>query len=39
MVNGQFDSIRFYRVCGNCVRSIEVIGWGEPPEKPDVWVV
>ena len=39
-VRGEFDSLRAYRLCGNCARRVSVIGWGaEPSPPPAHWVV
>ena len=38
-VKGEFDSVRFYKICGECAKGAEVIGWGDPPREPEVWVV
>ena len=39
LLGGQFDSIRIYRLCESCRPQVEVIGWGDPPEEEENWVV
>jgi CRISPR-associated protein Cas2 len=38
-VTANFDSVRFYGLCGTCVGRVEVIGWGDPPKQEETWVV
>lgn len=33
------DRLRIYRMCKDCEKGIEVMGLGEPPEDPDVYIV
>ena len=40
VVLGERDSIRFYRLCGNCRERIEIIGNGlDPAHSPDIFIV
>ena len=33
------DSIRIYRVCGDCEKHIEILGQGKSTKPPDVYVL
>ena len=33
------DSVRFYRLCGECLERIEILGVGLKIEDPDVYVL
>ena len=33
------DSVRFYRLCANCVERIEILGLGKVTEDPDIFLL
>lgn len=37
-IDPQEDSIRIYRVCGNCEGRIQILGKGEVRQEPDVYI-
>ena len=39
VISDEDDSIRIYRLCGDCERHIEILGQGESSKPPSVYIL
>ncbi|MGH9363601.1 MAG: CRISPR-associated endonuclease Cas2 [Thermoanaerobaculia bacterium] len=39
LIDGEKDSVRIYRVCGECAGKIVIHGWGKVTQDPAVYVL
>lgn len=39
VIDDQHDKIRIYKLCGGCIKSVQILGNGELTEDEDVYVI